>query len=193
MSDPKASLRATTRAARRELDDVERQERSALAARHLLDLPELRHADTVLLYAATREEADPLMAWRPLVESGATVLFPRVRGDHLDLAAARDMTSLALGGFGILEPTGPVVAPTDVDVAVVPGLAFDRRGGRLGMGRGFYDRLLPQLRPDCLRVGFCFSCQVAVRVPMLEHDEGVDVVVTETAVHRMTAPPPATA
>lgn len=193
MHDAKQALRSATRAARRALDATQREQFSNDASARLLTLPEVRRARTVLLYAATSEEADCSFAWRQLVAGGALVLFPRIEDDDLVLAAADDLAGLRPGPFGILEPHGPTVAPDQVDVVVLPGLAFDRRGGRLGMGGGFYDRLLPQLRDDCVRIGFGFACQVAVRVPLEEHDALVDLVVTEAAVHRMTAPPPATA
>lgn len=185
----KEALREATRRARRELSPQERRERSEQACDRLLSLPEVRDADTVLAYAATDVEADPRAAVRALSQAGVRVLLPRVVGDRLELGAA-GREGLVLGAFGVLEPVGPAVAPTVVDVAVLPGIAFDRTGGRLGQGGGHYDRLLPDLRVDALRIGFAFSVQMAVRVPREPHDELVDVVVTERAVHRMRQPPP---
>lgn len=185
----KDALREATRRARQELLPEERRERSEQACARLLSLPEVRDADTVLAYAATAVEADPRVAVRALAQAGVRVLLPRVVGDGLELAAA-GREGLVLGAFGVLEPVGPPVAPTVVDVAIVPGIAFDRTGGRLGQGGGHYDRLLPDLRVDALRIGFAFSAQMAVRVPREPHDELVDVVVTERAVHRMRQPPP---
>ncbi len=77
--------------------------------------------------------------------------------------------------------------PEEVEIAVVPGVAFDVVGGRLGQGGGHYDRLLGFLDVDCDRVGFCFSCQVVPFVPCEEHDEPVDLVVTERALYRTHA------
>ena len=73
--------------------------------------------------------------------------------------------------------------PAALDLIVVPGVAFDRRGGRLGQGKGFYDRLLTQVRPDTLLVAPAFECQIFDSVPTLPHDRPVDRVVTETNVY----------
>lgn len=183
----KKALRLTGLQARSSLDRGERRRASATAALRLGGLPELRRARTVLLYAAFGEEADPSPVLPRLHARGVRTLFPRVRDDDLELVAARDLATLTLGYRGINEPVGPAIDPGVVDVAVIPGVAFDVAGGRLGQGGGHYDRLLPRLREGCLRVGYCFSCQLAARVPRLDHDEPVDVVVTERAVYRTHA------
>lgn len=181
----KTALRSSARSARRGLDDTERRDASDAAVARLLALPELRRAGTVLLYAPLREEADPATTALPVLrQRGVRTLFPRVRGDDLELVAATDLTGLALGYRGIREPAGPTVDAEEVDVAVVPGVAFDVLGGRLGQGGGHYDRLLQLLADECVRIGFCFSCQVVPFVPCEPHDEPVDLVVTERATYR---------
>lgn len=183
----KTALRESARTARRGLEPGERQIASQAAVARMLALPELRRARTVLLYAALAEEADPSPLVPVLVERGKRLLYPRVAGDDLELVAARDVTALAIGYRGIAEPAGPRVDPAQVDLAVIPGVAFDLLGGRLGQGGGHYDRLLPLLPDGCLRVGLCFSCQVVPFVPRDAHDEPVDVVVTERATYRTDA------
>jgi len=177
-------LRAATRAARRALSDLERHEASARVVTRLLALPELRGARTVLLYAALREEVDLAGLVAPLHERGARTLYPRVRGTSLELVAAADLLTLQLGHRGVREPVGRMVDPEVVDVAVVPGLAFDPRGGRLGGGGGHYDRLLRRFSSRTVRVGVAFDCQLVPRVPIEAHDEPVHLVVTERSVHR---------
>ena len=73
----------------------------------------------------------------------------------------------------------PAIDPTEVDLVLLPGVAFDRRGGRLGHGAGCYDRLLPGLRPDCVRVAAAFSLQVVPEVPVEPHDQRFQRLVTE--------------
>lgn len=189
MYELKASLRATALRARRDLDVADRQAASEAIAARLRRLPALRQARTVLLYAATADEVDLGELIEPLHQRGVRTLFPRVRGEQLDLVAATDLLALRLGYRGIREPSGPPIDPEVVDVALVPGVAFDFHGGRLGQGGGHYDRLLAQLDPAALRVGVCFSCQVVPRVPMGEHDALIDVVVTEGTVHATGARP----
>lgn len=151
----------------------------------LIALPELRGAGTILLYAAMREEVDLAGAVGPLREQGVRTLFPRVRGDELELVAAADLLTLQLGHRGVREPAGRAVDPAVVDAAVVPGVAFDPRGGRLGAGGGHYDRLLARLSDGTARIGVAFTCQLVPHVPTEPHDERVEVVVTEANVHRV--------
>jgi 5-formyltetrahydrofolate cyclo-ligase len=184
--DRKAALRTSTRSARRELSLGERQEAARAVVDRLLRLPELRRARTVLLYAAAGDELDVGGLVAPLREAGARTLFPRVRGDHLELVAAADLLTLTLGYRGIQEPVGPAIDPSVVEVAVIPGVAFDLRGRRLGRGGGHYDRLLATLPDTCVRIGAAFSCQVVPAVPHQAHDQPVDLVVTERAAHRNT-------
>ncbi|MFA9432192.1 5-formyltetrahydrofolate cyclo-ligase [Egicoccus sp. AB-alg2] len=183
----KTALRASARAARAALSPVERNEASAQVVARLERMPELRRARTVVLYAATRDEADPGGLLPHLLRRGVRTLFPRVRGEHLELVAASDLAALQLGYRGITEPVGPAVDPEVVDVVLVPGVAFDPAGGRLGQGGGHYDRLLGRLPRHATRIGVCFSCQVVPRVPREAHDVAVDVVVTERVTHRVDA------
>jgi 5-formyltetrahydrofolate cyclo-ligase len=140
----------------------------------------------VLGFASFRTEVDtaPLVAW--LLARGVTVALPRMVGPrHIEAFAVTDPAAdLAPGGYGIAEPRPelPVVEPAAIDVVIVPGSAFDARGGRLGYGGGFYDAFLTRTRPDTRRVGICFDLQVVARVPREPHDLCVDVVVTERRV-----------
>lgn len=132
----------------------------AAVRRWLAGHPGLR---TVAAYAAMADEVDllPLLAALP----ERRWLMPRVVGDdlvfHRVIDPALDLTA---GAFGIREPRAdlPQVPVAEIDALLCPGLAFDSNGGRLGRGRGFYDRVLAQARPDALRVGVCHPLQ---RVP----------------------------
>lgn len=192
MADPAASrdksaLRASVRAARASLSAEERSSASARLVSRLERMPELRRARTVVLYAATSDEIDPAGLLGHLVRRQARVLLPRVAGERLDLVTTSDLSTLRLGYRGIAEPVGIAVDPAVVEVAVLPGVAFDLAGGRLGQGGGHYDRLLARLPDTALRVGACFACQVVPRVPREDHDAPVDVVVTDRVTHRVEA------
>ncbi|MBS3942340.1 MAG: 5-formyltetrahydrofolate cyclo-ligase [Actinobacteria bacterium] len=184
----KSALRASARAARSAMSPAERTEASARLVARLARVTELRRARTVLLYAASGQEADPVGVLPRLLDRGVRTLFPRVRDDHLDLVAASDLRTLRLGYRGIAEPVGAAVDPAVVDVAIVPGVAFDLRGGRLGQGGGHYDRLLALLPATTTRIGVCFACQVVPQVPREPHDAAVDLVVTDRITHRVARP-----
>ncbi len=133
---------------------------------------------TVLAYAPMRDEVqlDPVLV--TLATEGRLVL-PRVHDEALALHAVRRLDQLRRGPLGIREPGAelPEVAPLDIDVVLVPGLAFGRDGSRLGRGGGYFDRLLPRLRAR--RVAACFARQLFDTVPVEPHDARVEVVVTE--------------
>lgn len=181
----KSALRTSARAARAAMSVAERAAASTRIVARLERMPEMRRARTVLLYAASRAEADPAGLLPHLHVRGIRTLYPRVRDDHLELIAVDDLTSLQAGYRGIAEPAGAATGPSAVDLAVVPGVAFDPAGGRLGQGGGHYDRLLAAIPRAALRVGVCFACQVVPRVPREPHDAPVDVVVTERVTHRV--------
>ena len=138
-----------------------------------------QEAGTLLLYYPLADEVDV----RPLIQeayrNGKCVLLPVCKGDDLELHLYEGEESLAHGAFGIMEPTGPLFAPEnypDIQLALVPGMAFDRVGHRLGRGRGYYDRLLPQLAAARLQ-GICFPFQLLDEVPSDTHDIAVHEVV----------------
>lgn len=190
----KAALRATALSNRRGLGPGARARGSAAIVARLADLPELRRAGTVLLYAALPDEVELAGLVGSLRQRGSRTLFPRVRDDDLDLVATTDLRSLEPGYRGVPEPIGPRVDPGFVDVALIPGVAFDPVGGRLGQGGGHYDRLLPRLAEDCVRIGVCFAGQLVPRVPREPHDAGMDLVVTDTGTYRRgEREPPTTA
>src|SRR5262249_37661523 len=145
-------------------DEVAR--RSALAAPHLLSLPEVESARRVALFAPVRNEIDTRPVHEALVERGVTVCYPRVAGPTLSFGAAADLRPLVPGKPAIPEPApdAPAVAAADLDVLVIPGLAFDLLGERLGWGGGHYDRTLAAA-PAALRVGYAYDFQIAPVVP----------------------------
>lgn len=106
------------------------------------------------------------------------VLLPVVTGDDLELRLYTPGSSLAVGAFGIEEPQGPVFTNySEIDLAVVPGVAFDAKGNRLGRGRGYYDRLLPRLVHAC-KIGICFPFQLVDEVPAEPFDIAMDEVIS---------------
>jgi 5-formyltetrahydrofolate cyclo-ligase len=133
----------------------------------------------------------------PLIELAlgrqVPVAVPWVRERDLALTAIRSLGELEPAPFGLLEPPGALkqsaeraVDPGAPDLYLIPGLAFDRQGGRLGYGRGYYDRLLRRAGPGPLRVALAFEVQLIDQVPMSDQDEPVDLIVTDQAVYRVS-------
>ena len=146
------------------------------ARRWLAARPELR---TVALYAAMPEEVDllALVAW----DRSRRWVFPRICGDDLVFHEVREVaTDLVPGACCIREPMDalPQVGARDIEVFLCPGLAFDSRGGRLGRGRGFYDRVLAGARPDVIKLGVCHPGQRVADTFAQPHDVTMDEVLS---------------
>lgn len=108
-------------------------------------------------------------------------LFPRVDGEGVCFRASTDPTKdLVRGTFGILEPhaDSPIVPIDEIDAFLCPGMAFDRQGGRLGRGKGFYDRLLSQARTDAKKIGIAFPSQIIPNTHCEPHDILMDEVIS---------------
>jgi 5-formyltetrahydrofolate cyclo-ligase len=183
MSAEKDDLRGHGRAARAGVPAVARDRASTAVAARALALPGVAGARAVLAYAATAEELDPAPLVAALRERGARVAYPRVCGPGaLALHWCDDEAALAPGYCGIDEPAAdlPEADCAEIDLVLVPGTAFDERCGRLGMGGGYYDRLLPLLAPGALAVGLAFDEQVVTEVPTEAHDVPLGAVITPT-------------
>ena len=140
--------------------------------------PRLADAHTVLLYSALPDEVPTQPLLNRLSTEGKTVLLPRVVSDtDMELRRYTGSNDLEQGAFGIMEPTGKLFTDYEnIDVAVVPGMAFDREGHRLGRGKGYYDRFLAQL-PHTYKIGVCFPFQLVDLVPADAHDILMDEVI----------------
>jgi 5-formyltetrahydrofolate cyclo-ligase len=167
----KRELRARMRSVRGVLPQSARDERSAAAIARALQLPELSAARTIVGFCAIQKEVDPAALLEQLRAQGKRTGLPRVVGEQLQLHAYADASELVPGSFAVNEPpeTAPRIDPADVDVVLVPGLAFDERGHRLGYGRAFYDRLLPSM-PRAFRVGIAYDFQLVMELPNDAHD-----------------------
>ena len=175
----KPSLRQYIRAQKREHTAAELAAMSEDIVNKVLASAEWREAGTLLLYYPLHDEVDVRALLHVSCEGGKRVLLPVVKGEELELRLYEGESSLREGAFGIMEPTGPLFAPEDygeIEFAIIPGMAFDRAGHRLGRGKGYYDRLLPKLRAARL-VGVCFPFQFLDEVPAEPHDIAVAAVV----------------
>jgi 5-formyltetrahydrofolate cyclo-ligase len=187
----KSELRARAKTAR----DAEPQRglKEAAIAVRVEQLPQYRQARVVATYVGVKSE----VGTRSLIEGRLargepTAVVYRKDGD-LALALIQSIDELVPASFGLFEPIPAVVAdperhcgPTEVDLFLVPGLAFDPAGGRIGYGKGYYDRLLGAARPGAVFLALAFESQVVEQVPMLAHDVPVHLVMTERSTHRPT-------
>ena len=181
----KAALREQMKQARLAMSTADVQRRSAPIAAQLVELEAFRRAGSVMLYLPVRNEVDTTHAVTRCLNNGKALVLPRMDYE-LDRIVARRVddvaTQLVLGRMDLVEPDPAkteVVSPAEIDLVVVPGLAFDRRGYRIGWGRGYYDAFLTALDAHAERVGLAYEFQVVDAVEHDGHDVPMDSVVTE--------------
>ncbi|KRA41685.1 5-formyltetrahydrofolate cyclo-ligase [Devosia sp. Root635] len=188
IEEAKAALRIRARAARALLDHGERADAAKAAARHFFDAIPLGAGDVVAAYWRIRDELDCQPILVKLMDSNQTVVLPVVLGPEqpLDLRVWEQGASLYESGFGTLAPSE--LAPrAEPDIVIMPLLAFDGRGTRLGYGGGYYDRTLATMTKKPKLIGLAFAAQELDRIPREAHDVPLDAVVTEAGVRHFGA------
>ncbi|MBO5538154.1 MAG: 5-formyltetrahydrofolate cyclo-ligase [Prevotella sp.] len=171
----KNELRAYIKQQKRQYTSQQLRVLSLSVINRLLAHPRMQAAQSVLLFHSLPDEVFTHHAIEQLFRQGRQVFLPVVVGDGLmQMGLYAGSEALHQGAFHILEPE-PVTEAT-VDVAVVPGVAFDAQGNRLGRGKGYYDRFL-SLHPEVYKLGLCFPFQLVSEVPASPHDVPVDEVI----------------
>ena len=182
----KEPLRRELEARRRRVPASEAAAAAERCRETVLGLPWLEEARRVALYAALPGEIATRDLFESLAGRGRELLLPRTVGRRLEFAPTRRWTDLRPGRLGILEPGAAATALAAGDLVLLPGLAFDREGWRLGRGAGYYDRALAAAA--CVRaVGLAYAFQLIEAVPHDSHDRPVDAIVTEEGFVRARA------
>ncbi len=167
---------------RNAMTQAEVEEKSGCITDRILCAPFYQSAHTIMTYLSIRHEPDTFSLVRHAFADGKTVVIPvvdKTQPGLLHLSRLLSLDILTPGAFGILEPETIVpVSEAELDLIVVPGLVFDRFGGRIGYGKGYYDRLLE--RTDATKAAFCYSFQVVEKAQTEPHDIPMDFLVTES-------------
>lgn len=188
LAQHKTEIRKAAHAARKAQQDKDGV--SQQITDRVMQLPEYESANCVMWYVDVRDEVRTRHALPGALKSGKRIVIPYCVLGELELFHLESMNELETGMYSILEPLAELreVAPKRVDVSaldliLVPGVAFDARGGRTGHGKGYYDKLLENARPDTPLVSLAFECQMFDEIPMQPHDIYMDKVVTESRVY----------
>jgi 5,10-methenyltetrahydrofolate synthetase len=152
-----------------------------------LESIEYKKAKNILIYYPFRSEVDTTSIIKEAIEDGKKVILPKVSGKSLRLYKITDPAlELEKGAFGIMEPVEALclpVGPEQIDLAVVPGVCFDKKMNRIGYGGGFYDRLIELIPENTKKIALCFELQILPGLPVSEHDKKVDKIITESATY----------
>ena len=185
----KRALRKRMLAARRALSADERAAYSSTITEQLLSHQALTEAKTIFAYAATEDEVQTETLLSRLIGMGKRVAIPWITGKRMmEAALVPSMDALETGAYGILtvrEERREILPPEEFDCVIVPGVAFGMDGTRLGMGGGYYDAFLPKAA-RAVKVAAAFQCQITEDIPKLPYDCGVDWIVTEQGVFKVS-------
>ena len=184
----KKDLRSKLRARRQSFGDDAISAKSAAAQKCLIESPEFSNAKVVAIYKASFGEVETDVIFKAGCENGKSMLYPKtfVKEKKLRFAKITNFDRLVSGVWGIQEPpeNSEWFPIENADLLILPGVAFDRRGGRLGMGGGFYDRMLSTLTKKIIRMGLAYDFQLVDEVPLDANDQRVNCLVTESGVMR---------
>ena len=172
----KKELRQQIAMLKKQLSTAERMAASLEVEHRVMASQQWNDAQVVLLYHALPDEVSTAVLMEAGMKEGKRVLLPVVVGDELELRVYEGPEAMKKGAFGILEPTDEVFPPAqyeDIQLAIVPGVAFDPDGHRLGRGKGYYDKLLPRLK-NAFKMGICWSFQRLQQIPAEAHDVKMD-------------------
>lgn len=183
----KQALREQMRAQRNALGADEVAERSRAVAARLLLLPEIHKAGAIFVYLSYKNEVDThglVIKWLAAGKRVCVPAFDAARRCYRPCELHDFDRDLVAGKLGILEPREAMSCAEPADAAIVPGLAFDARGHRLGYGKGYYDRMLAMF--GGVKIGLALDFQMQPAVPVGASDVTLDIVVSESEVYRRT-------
>lgn len=175
----KNAIRNQMREQRQALSPALHAEKSESIRHRLEKLPAYQNAKKILVYVSAKDEVETHGFIKDSLAQGRHLYVPKIQDTVLTICPLYRWEDLEPGTFGILEPSVPTepARPEEMDLIIVPGLAFDSRGHRIGYGKGHYDRLLKSTRG--YKVGLAFHEQVLETVPDEVHDVPLDLIITD--------------
>ena len=180
----KSAVRRVVLEQLRNQPEEERRQKSNIIMNRLVQMAEFKKSRVIMFYVSLLEEVDTLSLLKTVLQEGRSVIVPFVDTKNktlLSVPIKNPETDLTPGSYGILEPKKNLVNHFDVnqlDLVLVPGIAFDRKGRRLGRGKGYYDRFLKSLSRRTQTIGLAFNFQMLETIPTDERDIAVNQVIT---------------
>ena len=188
LAQRKTEIRTAAHAARKAQENKDTV--SQAITNRVMQQPEYVAANCIMWYVDVRDEARTRHALPAALESGKRIVIPYCVDGELELFHLESMDELETGMYKILEPREDLreveakrIDVSELDLILVPGVAFDARGGRTGHGKGYYDKLLENAKAETPLISLAFECQMFDEIPMQEHDIFMDKVVTESTVY----------
>lgn len=188
-SSYKEKLRKKIHNRRDNLQVQYRKKRSKIIAEKFFNTVYYINSNNILIYYPFRSEVDVTIIIKEALKNKKNIILPRIDNHNLRLFYVNDLKKqLEIGTYSIMEPAIGLCRPadiSDIDLAVVPGLGFDKKLNRLGYGGGFYDKLLLQIPEGVKKIALCFDIQVVDSIPASENDIKVDCIITDTEIYHL--------
>ncbi|MBW2981671.1 5-formyltetrahydrofolate cyclo-ligase [Candidatus Woesearchaeota archaeon] len=156
-------------------------EKSKKIIESLIKLEEYNNASTIMPYISLNIEVDTKEFIKKELLKGKNIVVPFVEDENIQISRLNNFENLVQGKFGVLEPEKKERYDGKIDLVIIPGIAFDEKGSRIGFGKGYYDKFLERFK-DSLKIGLAFEEQIVDFVPSEEHDQPVDIIITEKRV-----------
>ncbi len=137
-----------------------------------------KNSNVILTYIPIKSEPDTLMVINDAINCKKDVFAPCVSGNTMNFYKINNINTLSKGAFSILEPKQEIVFSGDSGICIIPGLAFDKNGGRLGYGKGYYDRFLSSHK-NLITVAFCPGCNFVDSLPVEKNDIPIDYIIVD--------------
>jgi 5-formyltetrahydrofolate cyclo-ligase len=184
----KASIRKAISAKRRSLNHNLKEKFDKLIQKKLENSIEWKKAKNILIYISHIHEVNTIN----LIKSWSkekNFIIPKTNKKKLILTLHefKSFEDLILGNYNILEPkkNSKIVKPKKIDLAIIPGIAFDLNGNRIGYGKAYYDYLMPYL--SCLKIGLAYSVQIVDNIPAEKHDQKIDILITDKKIYKFNS------
>ena len=183
IKDEKDYIKQNLLRSRFSLSEFQVRDKSDRIASFVIDFPYYKRAEKIALYYPIQNEVKTEGIFTNAWENGKKACLPRIDGSILRFHEIDDHRSLTSGKFGIFEPTleSPEISTEDIDLVIIPGVAFDYSGGRIGYGMGYYDRTLKGVSRERI-VALGYSFQVLERIPSTDADTSLGFVITERGI-----------
>lgn len=181
-------VRKEIRYKRENISLEEKKNLSTVITEKFFNLPEIEKADVIMSYMDFKNEVETRELNEKLIKLGKKVLIPRVSEDKEKIIPAEITGQYRTGNFGIAESLGKDFAGKKIDIVIVPGIAFNEKGARIGFGKGYYDKFLSQWEEEIgkiLKVSLAYDFQIDNRFSGENHDKNIDMIITENRIIKL--------
>lgn len=179
----KSIIRKEMKKKRNKLSNLQKEKLDSIVFQKVIESKEYNKADSIFIFVSYESEVDTHRIIKRALKDGKNICVPKVisKEDGMVAVGIHDFNELKNGAYGILEPENIKykVEESSIDLCYIPGIAFDKKGGRVGYGGGYYDRFFEKLRKGSKKIALAYKFQILDEVPMEEHDMFIDGIISD--------------